>query len=126
MSHHDIFFCHTPRQVDNNSPSFLSGVIVSYDNPPLADLPAIQAQLTTIQAQLDALTVATDQQEDDVDQDEEDADQGEDVADQDDDAVDQDDDAEQDIPAAEVGDENKNDIIVDQTDGLETEEPEQV
>ncbi|KAG9064443.1 hypothetical protein KI688_003633 [Linnemannia hyalina] len=62
MSHHDVFYHHTTRQV-NYLPSSLPDVVVSYDEPPPVDLPAIQLQL-------DALIIAADQEYNDVEQEE--------------------------------------------------------
>ncbi|KAF9121666.1 hypothetical protein BGX30_002439, partial [Mortierella sp. GBA39] len=110
MSHHDVFYHHTPRQVNYLPPS-LPDVVVSYDEPPPVDLPAIQLQL-------DALIVAADQDHNDAEQEEADVEQEDD-----DDAALELEDTEQDNPLAENGDDDEDDgAVVDHTDSAETQE----
>ncbi|KAF9544529.1 hypothetical protein EC957_011925 [Mortierella hygrophila] len=109
MPHHDVFYHHTPRQV-NYLPSSLPDAVVSYDEPLLIDLPAIQFQL-------DALIVAADQENNFAEQEEAGVEQ------EDDDIALEPEDTEQDNPPAESGDDDDNDgAVVDHADSAETQE----
>ncbi|KAG0278761.1 hypothetical protein BGZ96_002246 [Linnemannia gamsii] len=101
--HHDVVFCCTPRQYDSNPPSSLQGGVVTYDEPPPVDLPAVRAQLIEIQARLDAMNTGADQDENDINYNDDADPDEEDDAVPDNPAGDEDANVEQDNPAAENG-----------------------
>ncbi|KAG0067434.1 hypothetical protein BGZ89_006085 [Linnemannia elongata] len=119
-----MLFHHTRRQVNNNYPlSSLPDVVVSHEEPPPADMLAIQAQLEALIVVADQENNDTEQEDNDVVQ-EEGAEQ-EEGSEQEGDDTEQEDDTEHDNSPAKDGDDNEDDDAeVNQIDGAETQEPE--